>query len=103
MISSLAIIPAKVVTINFDRLLTVRSTCKEYMPIIAELENRPSFNLNEEVIKGEIMRYKADSFQEVMRKRGVVTGNLLLAALGMNVAGLAAMSLFLKFDSEDLN
>ena len=74
------------------------------MPIIAELENRPSFNLNEEVeIKGEIMRYKADSFQEVMRKRGVVTGNLLLAALGMNVAGLAAMSLFLKFDSEDLN
>ena len=75
----------------------------EYSMSIADLENRSSFSINEVVqIKGEIMRIKADNFQEVMRNRGEVTENLLLAALGMNVAGLAAMSLFLKFDSEDL-
>ena len=77
---------------------------KEYATSIADLENRSSYNINEAVqVKGEIMRYKADNFQEVMRGRGEVTENLLLAALGMNVAGLAAMSLFLKFDSEDMN
>ena len=49
------------------------------------------------------MRLKADNFQEVMRSRGEVTENLLLTTLGMNVAGLATMSLFLKFDSEDMD
>ena len=77
---------------------------KEYAMSIADLENRSSFNINDAVqVQGEIMRFKADNFQEVMRSRGKVTENLLLAALGMNVAGLATMSLFLKFDSEDMD
>ena len=77
---------------------------KEYAMSIADLENRSSFNINEAVqVKGEIMRFKADNFQEVMRSRGEVKENLLLAALGMNVAGLATMYLFLKFDSEDMD
>ena len=76
---------------------------REYSIGIKELESRSSFNINEAVqIKGEIIRFKADNYQLVMRSRGEVTENLLLAALGMNVAGLAAMSLFLKFDSEDV-
>ena len=76
---------------------------REYSIGIKELESRSSFNINEAVqTKGEIIRFKADNYQLVMRSRGETTENLLLAALGMNVAGLAAMSLFLKFDSEDV-
>ena len=105
LISSLAVIPSKVANNKFRS----PSYCKKYMKkeyamSIADLENRSSFNINESVqVKGEIMRFKADNFQEVMRSRGEVTENLLLAALGMNVAGLATMSLFLKFDSEDMD
>ena len=104
LVSSLAVIPSKVISDKFKS----PSYCnkhmrREYSIGIKELESRSSFNINEAVqIKGEIIRFKADNYQLVMRSRGEVTENLLLAALGMNVAGLAAMSLFLKFDSEDV-
>lgn len=104
LVSSLAVIPSIVISDKFKS----PSYChkyirREYSIGIKELESRSSFNINEAVqIKGEIIRFKADNYQLVMRSRGEATENLLLAALGMNVAGLAAMSLFLKFDSEDV-
>ena len=104
LVSSLAVIPSIVINDKFKS----PSYCNKYMRReysigIKELESRSSFNINEAVqTKGEIIRFKADNYQLVMRSRGETTENLLLAALGMNVAGLAAMSLFLKFDSEDV-
>ena len=105
LISSLTIIPSKIMGNKFRAPEYCNKYIKkEYGINIADLENRPSFNIAEDVqIKGEVIRLKADNFQALMRSRGEVTGNLLLAALGMNVAGLAAMSLFLKVDSEDMD
>ena len=105
LISSLAVIPSGVAENKFQSPIYCQKYIRsEYAVSIADLQDRTSFNINEDLqIRGEIMRIKADNYQELMRGRGEVTENLLLAVLGMNVAALAAMSLFLKYDSEDLN
>ena len=55
-------------------------------------------NLN---IANEKIRLYADNYQILQNKRAKTTQNLLVFVLIMNVSGLAAMSIFLKFDTVD--
>ena len=55
-------------------------------------------NLN---IASEKIRLYADNYQILQNKRAKTTQNLLVFVLIMNVSGLAAMSIFLKFDTTD--
>ena len=55
-------------------------------------------NLN---IANEKIRLYADNYQILQNKRAKTTKNLLVFVLIMNVLGLAAMSIFLKFDTEE--
>ena len=55
-------------------------------------------NLN---IANEEIRLYADNYQILQNKRAKTTKNLLVFVLIMNVSGLAAMSIFLKFDTTE--
>ena len=55
-------------------------------------------NLN---IANEKIRLYADNYQILQNKRAKTTKNLLVFVLIMNVLGLAATSIFLKFDTEE--
>ena len=55
-------------------------------------------NLN---IASEKIRLYADNYQILQNKRAKTTQNLLVFVLIMNVSGLAAMSIFLKFDTTE--
>ncbi len=52
-------------------------------------------------IASEKIRLYADNYQILQNKRAKATQNLLVFVLIMNVLGLAAMSVFLKFDTEE--
>ena len=52
-------------------------------------------------IASEKIRLYADNYQILQNKRAKATQNLLVFVLIMNVSGLAAMSIFLKFDTEE--
>ena len=81
LVSSLVVIPSKVVSDKFKSLYCNKYMRREYSIGIKELESRSSFNISEAVqIKGEI-RFKADNYQLVMRSREA-TENLSLRHLG---------------------
>ena len=50
-------------------------------------------------IANERIRLYADNYQIIQNKRAKNTKNLLVFVLIMNVSGLAAMSVFLRFDT----
>ena len=52
-------------------------------------------------ISTEKIRLYADNYQILQNKRAKNTQNLLVFVLIMNVSGLAAMSVFLKFDTTE--
>tara|TARA_B000000557_G_scaffold92783_1_gene75002 strand:- start:266 stop:733 length:468 start_codon:yes stop_codon:yes gene_type:complete len=52
-------------------------------------------------IANERIRLYADNYQIIQNKRARDTKNLLVFVLIMNVSGLAAMSVFLRFDTID--
>jgi len=52
-------------------------------------------------IASEKIRLYADNYQILQNKRAKTTQNLLVFVLIMNVLGLAAMSVFLKFDTSE--
>tara|TARA_Y100000766_G_C18845341_1_gene575367 strand:+ start:892 stop:1359 length:468 start_codon:yes stop_codon:yes gene_type:complete len=52
-------------------------------------------------IANEKIRLYADNYQILQNKRAKTTKNLLVFVLIMNVLGLAAMSVFLKFDTTE--
>ena len=73
---------------------------KETDTYLAQLKRYKTNDFYEKLnIANEKIRLYADNYQIIQNKRAKTTKNLLMFVLIMNVSGLAAMSIFLKFDT----
>ena len=73
---------------------------KETDTYLAQLNRYKTNDFYEKLnIASEKIRLYADNYQIIQNKRAKTTKNLLVFVLIMNVLGLAAMSIFLKFDT----
>ena len=73
---------------------------KETDTYLAQLNRYKTNDFYEKLnIASEKIRLYADNYQIIQNKRAKTTKNLLMFVLIMNVSGLAAMSIFLKFDT----
>ena len=104
LISSLSYIPSQLIQNKFNH----PDYCDvyispEYAKIIEEIKSSQSQKMNAVIQElGDLIRIRADNYQSLMRKRAENTELLIMSILIANVLSLAAMSMFLKFDSEEI-
>ena len=103
LIASTSLIPSR----NFEEKSEIPKYCaqftnKETDTYLVELNRYKTNDFYEKLnIASEKIRLYADNYQILQNKRAKTTQNLLVFVLIMNVSGLAAMSIFLKFDTTD--